>query len=191
MLNIKTFQELADALYGPDEDLKKEILHAVRSHVGLTRALQKSVSVCSELASIALQNSAAADTDRAQRLLAQLQKEAEPKTDNTATPTSIYLWDGVRENRVKLHKLRRHMNGEIGAAEWVASFASIVDEYVENDPRDYPGVFHYEVAPALGNWLVDHPEATAEEFRAELDRATNHWIESNTPQETPQAPRPA
>jgi hypothetical protein len=98
---------------------------------------------------------------------------AAPAATNCGT-SAIYLWIGLKPKTKQ--GLSDSFGGEIGIAQLVAEFAAVVEEKFNQLPDDLPGVFHYEVVEVLGQWLGEHPAATIEEFKTEMDRLTAQFM---------------
>lgn len=96
--------------------------------------------------------------------------------------TAIYLNIGADQARgAGTRPNLDRLGGHIGAMEWIASFAPIVDAFYDRDKREYPGVAHYEVTEAMGTWLYHNDQATPAEFEAELKRFIDTWIAEYEP----------
>lgn len=87
---------------------------------------------------------------------------------------AIFLFIGLTEKQK--NELNETFCGQVGMAGWVSEYAPIVSEFFDNDERDYPGVFAYEIVEEMGEWLGNNPYASAVVFKQELTRRTDTWI---------------
>lgn len=99
----------------------------------------------------------------------------------------VYLVAGI-ETKLDLHRAVNRLldfdaphpltrnGGHIGMVLDLVPKARLIAEYLaEQDklhPDGHPGVFEYEVSEELGAWYADNPEATDEEFAAQLAAMT-------------------
>ena len=67
-------------------------------------------------------------------------------------------------------------NGAIGVMSVFAHYAECVAGFIEKQTADFPGVFEYEVVPALGIWAAEQQLPGIVEFRSELARRFTEWI---------------
>ncbi len=96
---------------------------------------------------------------------------SEPVNSSVA---AIFLWQGIAKD--KFEKLAERHGGQIGVADWVSEFATLVERKYLTLPDDLPGVFHYEVAESMGRWLGEQDSPTSEAFNVELDRQTQGFL---------------
>lgn len=108
-----------------------------------------------------------------------MKNEASNFVVNTGGVYAIFLFLGLSKDQKDT--LSDAFGGQIGLANWVSEFAPIVNTFVENDPRAYPGCFAYEIVEDMGTWLGNKPDATALEFECELKRRTDEWITKAVP----------
>lgn len=94
-----------------------------------------------------------------------------PVTTSPNVGTSaIFLWEGMTEEGRR--KLADSHGGQIGLADWVSSFAELVEDKFAGLPDDLPGVYHYEVVEPMGLWLWSSEGVDQNSFARELDRRT-------------------
>lgn len=173
MSQIRTLQDLADAVYSPDPAKREEVLKIISAHADIMDALHKSTTSLRALSDRSplseLPEPIEITIKRGEDLLRDSPKQMN-KHDGRVS--AVFL----RQGMIEAGAVRHPDKGEIEMVDWVANFAPLVDEYLATDPRSYPGTFHYEVTPMLGGWLGNNPDATPVSFKAEVGRMTDEWI---------------
>lgn len=79
-------------------------------------------------------------------------------------------------DKIKIATLEAN-NGAMGVMSIFAHYAECIAEFVERQTVDFPGVFEYEVVPALGVWAAEQQLPGIDMFRHELVRRFADWIE--------------
>ncbi len=93
--------------------------------------------------------------------------------------SAIFLWEGMTEQGRQ--RLAESHGGQIGLADWISSFAEIVERRFDDLPDDLPGVYHYEVVEHMGTWLCSSPPMDQKSFEDELERRTLQFLASSQP----------
>lgn len=110
------------------------------------------------------------------------------KTSNEAVAlTAIYLAFGFeqahREDPVPAQPVydgwSESCQGQVGIMRQMIWYAELIEQWLESEPRVYPGVFHYEVVEPLGAWLYGCGDLTEDTLKAELARRTAEWMKEN------------
>lgn len=88
-----------------------------------------------------------------------------PRVDTVAM-TAAFLYAGMSSyENYGLSYTRFVESGSGGMIELVASvtnYAPLIATVFDNETRDFPGVFHYEVTEPFGKWFAESLHATGE-----------------------------
>ena len=82
----------------------------------------------------------------------------------TVAMSAAFLAIGMKEHadfeRAYARYTESEEGGQIELATALTSYAPIIATVFDNEDRDFPGVFHYEVTEPLGAWFAGSLSAT-------------------------------
>lgn len=99
----------------------------------------------------------------------------------SAATTAVFLFLGLDDERRKSPGQEWPLGHNEGFLELVQNVEAMAEQLEKDWETHYyllecPGVWDYEVTEEMGGWLYRNPDATKEEFSAELARFVTAWV---------------
>lgn len=97
--------------------------------------------------------------------------------------TAVYIaigYEGARALDKERYERQAEMsNGHIGIMAEICDLAQKLTRWLDDQTFDFPGVWEYEIAEAIGVWLFFHGDVSFDELLAHAKDVTLKWIDQN------------